>query len=1088
MHQIKINIFVRNLGITEQYKERTGHDFWDDLTTQIREKTGTDFSFSGGNYFRSAEFSSERSASYFREALDTILPLLLEETELNAVIASVAEDDGTEEAAPAAPAETTSPESDASAAGVMSAFKRLMGDHKPKASESVTTEEKPIDTPADASLYGRVGQLKETRDTILSRVRGQRHAVNEVIRGIFEAELFAAHNEDRKGPLATFLFAGPSGVGKTFLAKQCGNLLGRKTKIIDMTEYSDNLANGKFNGDHGQAAEVTGFVREHPDGILVFDEVEKAHINTIHLFLQILDEGRLMDHQLKKTVSFRDNIIIMTTNAGRELYDDTTVCDLSGTPRNVILEGLRSDVNPRTNEPFFPECIVTRMANGNVILFNHLEPYALMQIVRDELAQQVQLFEKSTGLKVEYSPEELSALVLYSGGGVSDARSLRGLARNILVKELQEILMQLHTDGADAVNGLKTVTIDINPQGSEDGESLFSCREKLYTAVFAKDGIFTDGEDMVFETFTDGDVFKRRVRGVTDCVIIDPLLGVADTNRFPNDVDDLDSDGIRMFAYLRDFAPEIPLYILDTDPKSALSFETLLAKGARGVLTYDPKNTDAFAASLQELAFSATINNKVYSLGRSGKVLTFNFAQYIVDNTHAVLSAEHLQLKSAPRGSDGKSIAQKGENGNVKFSDLIGNKAAIEALKEYAKMLDNPRSIALSGKKMPKGVLLYGPPGTGKTMLAKAMANECNATFIPASATSFFGSLVGETERNIRDLFKRARRYAPSIIFIDEVDAIGRKRTGGIGSTHNEDALTTFLAEMDGFVTDEKRPVFLLVATNYGIDESTERSLDAAFVRRFNDKIYIGLPDTDERYEFLVACLKKHGIHFGEDHEKILKNMAARTGGMSPADLDMMHAQFVRALGDKEATVDEYMNALDRFRFGEVNKMNPDHLRQTACHEAGHALVCKLCGTTPSFLTIVSRGNYGGFMESAGESTGTMTFNQMMDRVCRSLAGRVAEIEVYGVDAGTNTGASSDLDHARRFIQLSLKDFAMGGKIFLKDDDYAESEKLAQEQYERTVEMIRNHRDILDKLTDLLTEKKCLDSTQLAKFFAENGI
>ncbi len=1051
MYKIKISIFIRSLNAVSDYEKKKGSKFWEDLSAKVTEKTGLQTAFNGGAFVRSAELTSQRSAGYFREAMNTVLPQLLEGQALDSVVVTVTEKEtfGTAQEAPAASAPAP-----------------------------------------DHSLYGRVGVLKQLKDGLLSKIRGQRHAVDEVVRGVFESELFAAHNEKRKGPLATFLFAGPSGVGKTFLAEQCGELLGRKTLIVDMSEYSDNLANGKFNGNHGEAAVVTGFVREHPDGIIVFDEIEKAHINTIHLFLQILDAGRLMDHQIKKEVSFRNNIIIMTTNAGRDLYDDTTVCDLSMTPRSVILEGLRSDKDAR-GEPFFPECIVTRMANGNVILFNHLEPYALMQIVRDEIALQVCLFEQSAGVKVEYSPEQLSALVLYNGGGIADARTLRGLARSILVRELQEVVMQLHTRGADAVNGLKTVNITVNTRNAGEAENLFVCREKMYAAVFAKDEkeLFTNGEEMQFELFTDGDLFKRRVRGVTDCVLIDPLLGAEGIEQLPNDVDDLDSDGMRMFAYLREFTPEIPVYILDTDPQAARSFDTLLAKGARGVIACDPSAKDDFGKALKELAFAAMINNAVFSLGRSGKVLNFNFAQYIIDDSCAVLSAEKLQLRSAPRGADSKTIAQKGENNNLKFKDIIGCKAAKEALSDYVKMLNDPRSIALSGKKMPKGVLLYGPPGTGKTMLAKAMANECNATFIPTSATAFFGSLVGETERNIREIFKRARRYAPSIIFIDEVDAIGRKRTGGIGSVHNEDALTTFLAEMDGFVADEKRPVFILAATNYGIDESNERSLDAAFVRRFNDKLFIDLPDTDERYEFLVACLKKHGIHFGADHEKILKNMAARTGGMSNADLDMMHGQFVRTLGDKEPDSNAYMNALDRFRFGEVNQMDPDHLRQTACHEAGHALVCKLCGITPSFLTVVSRGNYGGFMESAGEAErGTLTFNQLMDRVCRCLAGRIAEIEVYGADAGVNTGASSDLAKARHFIQKSLEDFAMGEKIFLKDPDLVEAEKLAQKQYARTAEMIRTHRDVLDKLTDLLVEKKSLDSTQLTAFFEEHDI
>ncbi|MBE6779029.1 MAG: AAA family ATPase [Ruminococcaceae bacterium] len=358
----------------------------------------------------------------------------------------------------------------------------------------------------------------------------------------------------------------------------------------------------------------------------------------------------------------------------------------------------------------------------------------------------------------------------------------------------------------------------------------------------------------------------------------------------------------------------------------------------------------------------------------------------------------------------------------------------------------------------------------------------------PTSATAFFGSLVGETERNIRDLFKKARKYAPSIIFVDEVDAIGRLRTGGSSSVHNEDALNAFLAEMDGFVVDEKRPVFILAATNYDLDGDSGRVLDPAFVRRFDSKIFIPLPDTDDRYALLMNCLQKHGIHFGDNHDTIVRNMAERTGGMNNADLDMLTAQYARALGDGEPDGALYLETLDAFRFGEVNKMDPAYLRQTACHEAGHALVCRLCGTTPTFLTVVSRGGYGGFMESAGQNkTGTYTYDQLMDLVCRCLAGRAAETEVYGPSLGNNTGASSDIRKARYYIRASLGDYAMGDKLF-SHWKQEEAEALMQAQYARTIAMLREHRATLDRLTDLLAEKKSLDSATLDAFFTQENI
>lgn len=945
------------------------------------------------------------------------------------------------------------------------------------------------DEPVPLSVHAQ--KIQQLRDGLLSRIRGQRHAVDEVVQSIFESELFSSLNPDRKGPLATFLFTGPSGVGKTYLASLCEKLLDRKMLLVDMSEYSDNLANMKFNGEHHQPAVVTGFARKHPNGIIVFDEVEKAHINTIHLFLQILDGARMMDHEVEEEVSFRNNIIIMTTNAGKALYEDSTVCDLSATPRSVILDALRKDINEQTRQPFFPECITTRMANGRVILFNHLEPYALLQIVRDEIALQMELFEKSSGIKVNYDPTTLSALVLYNGGGVSDARTLRGLARSIVVRELQEIVMQLLSLSAQRVDSLKEINISIDTDESGEVSGLFHSRDRMQVAVltqlpaaaFPRDPSL----DTDFAVFSDAADFKRRIRGVTDYVLIDPLCGSYENDRLPNDIEDLDSAGMAMFDYVREYAPEIPVYILDSSGK-VRSFETLLARGARGVIRLGCETSGDFCETLKQLSFGALVNNAVYSLGRSGKFLNFNCAQYIIEESCAVIAFEKLQVKSAPLAGDGSIIARKGENNNIKFTDIIGCRGAKEALSDYRDMLEDPRKTALSGKKMPKGVLLYGPPGTGKTMLAKAMANECNATFIPTSATTFFGSLVGQTEGNIRELFRKARKYAPSIIFIDEVDAIGRMRTGAAGSVHNEDALNAFLAEMDGFVTDPRRPVFILAATNYSVEGDSGKVLDPAFVRRFDSKLLIPLPDTDDRYALLKMSLQRHGIHFGADHEKILKNMAKRTGGMNNADLEMVNANYVRSRGSKEPDGASYMDSLDAYRYGEVNKMDPDHLQQTACHEAGHALVCRLCGVTPSFLTVVSRGGYGGFMESASEKqNGNYTYQELMDRVCRCLAGRAAEIEVYGETAGTNTGASSDIRQARYFMKTSLNDYAMGDKLYARWTQ-EEIEEQMRQQYERTRSMIRQNRRILDSLTERLVQRKSMDQTQLEEFFDAMGI
>lgn len=943
------------------------------------------------------------------------------------------------------------------------------------------------------TLSAEIDKILEYKQALLRRVKGQRHAIDEVINTVFECDAFTSKNEERVGPLASFLFTGPSGVGKTFLAKQCGSLLGRKCKVIDMSEYSDNLAHGKFNGDYNHRAEVTDFIREFPNGIIVFDEIEKAHINTIHLFLQILDEGHLTDVRLNKKVSFKDAIIIITTNAGRSLYEDTTECDLSTISRKVILEALRKDVNAQTNEPYFPDCIVTRFANGHVILFNHLEPYALMEIIKDEVALQIELFRKTYDIAVNYDPTMIAALVMYIGGGVSDARTLRGIARQLIVSELQDCVIQTYKQVGDHVNRIKNIelSVDVDPD-NPDVAKLFTRSKAMTAAVFcdretaARLSSVNMSGSMDLILCTDVSAFKKCARGAADLVLIDPTAGRHAMEQTPHDIEDVKSDGMEMFAYYAAHYPEIPAYVLDTADRGEQIYETILEKGARGVIGF--ASEEQFVGDMGEISFHSQINNAVFSLGRSGKALSFNSYQYCLDDETAVVMFSRLNLTFTKSADDKNILTSQDKENGITFDDVIGCKAAKEALMEYCKFAADPRAYQATGKHIPRGVLLYGPPGTGKTMLAQAMANEAKVAFLPVTATSFLGPLVGESEKNIRDLFAKARRYAPSVIFIDEVDAIARRRTGSDTTVHYENVLNELIAAMEGFSVDEKRPVFLMAATNYDISGSGGRVLDPAFVRRFDKTIFVDLPDKDARYEFFEKKLRHHGIHFGENHESVLDTLAKRTSGSSNADLEKIVERFINSIGDDTPESNVLLDMIDAFRFGEVNKMPEDRLRQTACHESGHALVNRLLGSTPLYLTVVSRGHFGGYMEHQHDEDALYyTYEQLMNLVCCSLAGRVAEIEVYGKELGLNTGASSDIDHARQYIRAALDDYAMGEKLYAKSDEDA-GECIIKEQYQRTEELISKHRSSLNKLTDLLIRHKSLDQSQLEAFFKSEGI
>ena len=440
----------------------------------------------------------------------------------------------------------------------------------------------------------------------------------------------------------------------------------------------------------------------------------------------------------------------------------------------------------------------------------------------------------------------------------------------------------------------------------------------------------------------------------------------------------------------------------------------------------------------------------------------------------------------------------------VLFTDIAGNDNAKQDLQEVVDFLKHPKKYKDLGAKIPKGVLLVGNPGTGKTMLARAVAGEAGVPFFSISGSEFVEMFVGVGASRVRDLFSKAKKNAPCIIFIDEIDAVGRKRGSGMGGGHDEreQTLNQILVEMDGF--DGETNVIVLAATNRA------DVLDPALLRpgRFDRRVNITLPERKDR----EAILKVHFKKKPTDETVDLDKLAAKTAGSSGADLANManEAAIIAARRNKKKiTNDELTEAFERVAIGPERKtkiMNDHEKELTAYHEAGHAIVGHVLPDSDPVhkVTIIPRGGTGGvtwFLPPEDKSyTNVYEFK---DILARAMGGRIAEQLIYG-DDGITTGAGSDLRKATEIARDMVIEQGMGkglrDQVFHEDngglmfdkmtrerpysDETAKmiDEEVAQlitEAKRRAMLVLKENRSFLDKLAEALLKEETLEESEV---------
>ena len=443
------------------------------------------------------------------------------------------------------------------------------------------------------------------------------------------------------------------------------------------------------------------------------------------------------------------------------------------------------------------------------------------------------------------------------------------------------------------------------------------------------------------------------------------------------------------------------------------------------------------------------------------------------------------------------------------FADVAGADEAVEELEEIKEFLQDPAKFQAVGAKIPKGVLLYGPPGTGKTLLARAVAGEAGAPFYSISGSDFVEMFVGVGASRVRDLFEQAKANAPAIVFVDEIDAVGRHRGAGLGGGHDEreQTLNQLLVEMDGF--DVQGGVILIAATN------RPDILDPALLRpgRFDRQIAVERPDLLGRQQILQVHAK--GKPLAEDVDLVA--VARRTPGFTGADLAnvLNEAALLTARESKVLVDDDALDeAIDRVVAGPQKRtrlMNEQEKKITAYHEGGHALVAAALNHTDPVhkVTILPRGRALGYtMVLPTEDKYSTTRNEMLDKLAYMLGGRAAEEMVFH---DPTTGASNDIEKATQLARAMVTQYGMSdkvgavrlgqgeGEVFLGRDmghqrDYseqmaevidAEVRTFLETAHQEAYEILSDNRDVLDELVVELLDRETLDQKEVAEIFSD---
>lgn len=521
-------------------------------------------------------------------------------------------------------------------------------------------------------------------------------------------------------------------------------------------------------------------------------------------------------------------------------------------------------------------------------------------------------------------------------------------------------------------------------------------------------------------------------------------------------------------------------------------------KDGKNYETSNP-NYDDFKKDLLEMGIKVTEKNNVNANSIFSIILNLAFIGimfYFLSNMMKSQMGNMNNKLIKPEKDEKEELDNDGKK-KVKrrttFKDVAGLTQVKDDMMLLVDFLKNPQQYKEAGAKLPKGVILYGPPGTGKTLLAKALAGEAGVPFFNMSGSDFIEMFVGMGAKRVRELFEEARKNAPCIIFIDELDAIGNSRSNlSSGNTEHRQTINALLSEMDGFNGSEG--ILVIGATNRLGD------LDSALIRpgRFDKHISVPLPETpEERLEVINIYAKNK--KFAEDVD--FNMLAKETIGFSPAEIEallneatLISVQKQKRFVDEQCIDDAFFKLVMKGHAKDGSKRNEDEIKLVAWHEAGHAVIGKLCNIDVSKVTIIpSTSGAGGVTFSTPTKMGLYSIDEMKNQIKMNYGGRAAEYLLFNKDFNkVTTGASSDVQNATKIIMDMIRTDAMNKKYGMLNLDELKIEnkeildeaiKLSDELLKETIQMLEEHRDMHQAIVDVLLEKETISGELLDEIY-----